>query len=258
MERTTYFLSQNIKSFERYEGFKDHSIYYDVIERKFTPDSVIETCKALIEGICKTVLLQVDLKRGDVRDRFDVNELRGLDTTLNKLAGKGESFHVLYAQTVRVLAAYHHSCEKDLLSKLGNEFCKYIGGVRNNHGPIAHGQVAPKLSHSSKTLSDMVSRVTDVIAFHMLEVLSLIDFQRIEEPGEEQAIIESFMPKSDEELNNISDREHLVRDFNQSLDDLYPLDGKPIYSLALHTQYPEDYAIQLQEFIDNKEEEEMA
>jgi hypothetical protein len=101
----------------------------------------------------------------------------------------------------------------------------------------------------------MVEGVTDIIAFHMLEVFSLIDFQREDTPSEEQAVIESFMLKTEDELEGISEREKLVREFNESLDELYPLDGKPIYSRALCDQYKEDYEIQLQEFIDNKEQE---
>lgn len=256
MERTRSFLNQNIGSFERYAGFKDHEIYYVLIDQKHTPDNVIETCKALIEGICKTILNQVDLQRSEAKRRFLTHDLKSLEGTYNKMAGKtGEDFATLYRQAVLVLSIYHHSCEKDLLNKLGNEFCKYIGKVRNTDGPISHGQTSPKSNSNSKTLASMVEGVTDIIAFHMLEIFSLIDFQLEDTPSEEQAIIESFMLKPEDELVAISDREKLVREFNESLDELYPLDGKPIYSRALYDQYQEDYEIQLQEFIDNKEQE---
>lgn len=256
MKKTRNFLNQNVGSFERYAGFRDHEIYYALIEQKQTSDNVIETCKALIEGICKTILNQVDLQRSEVKRRFLTHDLKSLEVTYGKMAGKtGEDFATLYRQAVLVLSIYHHSCEKELLSKLGNEFCKYIGRIRNADGPISHGQPSPKPNVNSKILASMVEDVTDIIAFHMLEVFSLIDFQQEDTPSEEQAIVESFMLKTEEELAGISEREKLVREFNESLDELYPLEGKPIYSRALYDQYQEDYEIQLQEFIDNKEQE---
>jgi hypothetical protein len=256
MEKTRNFLNANMGSFERYSGFKDHEIYYVLIEQKQTTDSVIETCKALIEGICKTILNQVNLQRSDVRKRFLPRDLKSLESTFSKMEGStGEDFAALYRQAVLVLSIYSHSCEKDLLSKLGNEFCKYIGRVRNADGPIAHGQPSPKPNTNTKTLANMVESITDIICLHMLEVFSLIDFVREDIPSEGQAIKESFMLKTDDELNSISKYEKIVREFNESLDELYPLDGKPIYSRALYDQYQEDYEIQLQEFIDNKEQE---
>lgn len=255
MDRTIEFLQKNRESFELYAHFDDHKIYYDLIEGKLTSDSCIETCKSLIEGICKTILLQVDIRDAAVRDRFSENELIGLDSTYQKMKGKGEDFHALYGRAVIVLAAYHHSCEKDLLDKLGKEFCKYIGKVRNDGGPIAHGQPSPKPYKSSKTLAVMIEGVTDIIAFHMLEVLSLIDFRQAEGQTQDQAILESFMLKTEQDLESISEGERLIREFNDSIDELYPWEGKPRYSRALYEQYPEDYNIQLQDFIDNKEQE---
>lgn len=256
MERTRNFLNQNIGSFERYAGFKDHQIYYDLIAQRLTSDSVIETCKALLEGISKTILNQLDIQRSEVKQRFQEHELKSLESTFNKMDGKtGEDFATLFRQAVLVLSVYHHSCEKELLNKLGNEFCKYIGRVRNADGPISHGQPSPKPNTSSRTLAIMVESVTDIIAFHMLEVFSLIDFQREDTPSEQLAITESFMLKTDDELGSICEREKIVREFNDFLDEQYPLEGKPRYSRALYEQYSEDYEIQLQEFIDSKEQE---
>ena len=36
--------------------------------------------------------------------------------------------------------------------------------------------------------------------------------------------------------------------FNDYLDEQFPLEGKPIYSLALFQQFYEDYLIQLEEY----------
>ena len=63
------------------------------------------------------------------------------------------------------------------------------------------------------------------------------------------------MFKTNIELESISERELTIRNFNEFLDEQYPLDGKPRYSRALYDQYSEDYEIQLQDFIDSKEQE---
>jgi hypothetical protein len=42
-------------------------------------------------------------------------------------------------------------------------------------------------------------------------------------------------------------------EFNDSLDEYYPYAGKLLYSQALYALYYEDYAIQLQTYIDEQE-----
>ena len=42
--------------------------------------------------------------------------------------------------------------------------------------------------------------------------------------------------------------------FNDYLDDVYPLERKPLYSLALFEQYREDYEIQLESYHDAMDE----
>ncbi len=255
MERTKIFLSQNKASFESYLNFEDHHVYYNAIDKKITADNCIETCKSLIEGISKTILSQIDIKRKDVRERFEAHELKSLDSTFDKMAGKGEDFPTLFRQALLVLSNYHPACQKELIDCFGNKFCQYIGKLRNDRGDIAHGRVAPKLEKSTLDLAYMIENLTDIITFHMLEILSLIDFSKTDEISQEQAITESFMFKEDFELDGISELERCIREFNESLDKFYPLEGKPRYSRALYDQYREDYEIQLQEFIDNKEQE---
>lgn len=257
MERTKEFLSQNRASFERYINFEDHQVYYYAIDKKVTADNCIETCKSLIEGISKTVLGQIDIKNKTVRVRFDTRELKSLDSTFNKMAGNGEDFPVLFRQAILILSNYHQACQKDLMNSLGKDFCKYLARLRNDRGDLSHGRAAPKSDKSSLNLAFMVENITDLITFHMLEILSIIDFSKTEELGQEQAIVESFMSKEDFELADITDRERTIREFNESLDKLYSYEGKARYSRALYDQYFEDYEVQLEEFIDNSKQEVM-
>jgi len=257
MDRTREFLSQNRSSFERYTNFEDHRVYYYAIDKKITADNCIETCKSLIEGIAKTVLSQIDLRRKAVRERFETHELKSLDSTFDKMTGNGEYFPVLFRQSILILSNYHQACQKELMNSLGKDFCKYLTRVRNARGDIAHGRAAPKTDKSSLDLAFMIENITDLIVFHMLEVLSLIDVSTTDEVAQDQAIAESFMFKEDFELEAISERERTSRDFNDYLDKLYPFEGKARYSRALYDQFPEDYEIQLQEFIDNNKEQEL-
>ncbi|WP_340676848.1 hypothetical protein [Paraglaciecola sp.] len=255
MDRTRAFLSQNKVSFNRYTNFEDHHVYYYAIDKKITADNCIETCKSLIEGLSKTVLSQIDLRRKAVRERFETHELKSLDCTFDKMAGSGEDFTVLFRQAVLVLSNYHQACQKDLMNSLGKDFCKYLTRLRNDRGDMAHGRAAPKIEKSTLDLAYMIENITDLIAFHMLEILSLIDFSKMDEVSQDQAIIESFMFKEDFELEGINEGERTIREFNESLDKRYPFEGKALYSRALYDQYQEDYEIQLQEYIDNKEQE---
>jgi hypothetical protein len=255
MDKTREFLNRNKASFNRYTNFEDHRVYYYAIDKKITADNCIETCKSLIEGISKTVLSQVDIRRRDVRERFESHEFKSLERTFDKMGRHGEDFTVLFRQAILVLSNYHPACQKELMNSLGKDFCKYLTRLRNDRGDIAHGRAAPKIERSTLNLAFMIENITDLIAFHMLEILSLVDFSKTDEVGQDQAIIESFMLKEDFELEKISERERTVREFNKSLDGLYPFEGKTRYSRALYDQYKEDYEIQLQEFIDNKEQE---
>ncbi|OCH21917.1 hypothetical protein [Aliivibrio logei] len=255
MIRTKEFLTQNKESFQRYASFKDYDVLFEAIEKKTSSDHCIEACKSLIEGISKTVLAQVDVRTQETRDRFNKLEIKNLETSLEKMRNDNEDFHVLYQQAVVVLAAFHHSCEKGLLQAIGNKFCTYIAKIRDKKGDIAHGREAPKIIKSPMNLAFMIESVTDIIAFHMLETLSLIDFQQVDRPSQETLITESFRQKQSFELEVILDEERVIREFNESLDEQYPLKGKLRYSRALFEQYLEDYEIQLQEFIDNKEQE---
>jgi len=255
MNRTREFLSQNRVSFDRYTNFEDHRVYYYAIEKKVTADNCIETCKSLIEGIAKTVLSQIDLKHKAVSERFETQELISLNSTFDKMKGKGEDFPVLFRQAILVLSNYHQACQKELMNSLGKDFCKYLTRLRNDRGDMAHGRAAPKVEKSTLDLAFMIENITDLIAFHMLEILSLIDFSKTDEVSQDQAIIESFMVKEDFELEGINERERTIREFNESLDKLYPYEGKVRFSMALYNQYSEDYEIQLQDYIDSNESE---
>ena len=249
MDKTRNFLLQNKESFELYANFEDHHVYYYAIEQKVTADNCIETCKSLIEGICKTVLDQIDLSDSRIRDRFSDQDVHSLETTFRKMLGRsGEDFPILFRQETLVLSNYHNACHKSLLDSLGKDFCKYLTRLRNDRGDIAHGRAAPKRTKSSLDLAYMIESVTDLITFHMLEVFSLIDFTVDQEPEEDNTIEEAFAIKPDSDLENLDVKEKFVRQFNTQLDIENPIGNGLRFSEALYYQKQEEYLILLRDY----------
>ncbi|AXR04919.1 hypothetical protein [Salinimonas sediminis] len=257
MEKTRVFLKANKDSFESYGYFDDHDIYYEVIEQKITSDNSIEACKALIEGVCKTILTQMDARNPKTRRRFLDHDLKAVDSTFQKMKGKtGEDFQPLFKSAVTVLSAHVATLEKEIILDVGNAFCKSLGRLRNTRGDISHGQTSPKIVKSSIELEKIVVSLTDVIVIFLLEALSIADF---DSPHEEYSfadlVNEAFLLKDSEQLEDIDEEEQLLRDFNDDLDWSNPLPGKARYSLALFNQYPEDYEVQFRDYCDQLQNE---
>lgn len=252
MEKTRAFLKANKESFEAYGYFDDHDIYYEVIEQKITPDNSIEACKALIEGVCKTVLKQIDVRNPRTRRRFVEHDIKAVDSTLRKMKGNtGEDFQPLFRSAVTVLSAHVTTLEKDIILDVGNAFCKTLGRLRNARGDISHGRESPKKLKSNLELEKIVVSFTDILVIFMLEALSIADFDsKHEEYSFADLVNEAFVLKDSDQLADIDTEEQLLRDFNDDLDSVNKLPGKTKYSRALFDQYPEDYEVQFREYCD--------
>lgn len=253
MLKTRKLLDSNRESFDRYSNFSDYLLLIESIENKKTADNCIESCKALIEGISKTIIARVDLRCRLILRALDENQIRNISDAKHQIKNNKIKFNFAFKQAANILSIYHQSFEKGFFEIVGNPFCNMIGEIRNWKGDVSHGRVAPKPDKSSLELAKLVESLTDTLAFHMLEIFSLIDFSSGLVSDRSTVILESFMDKTEAELEEISDEEHEIREFNDSLDELYPLPGKLRYSRALYEQYFEDYEIQLKEFLDNKE-----
>ncbi|NKB76294.1 MAG: hypothetical protein GKR96_04450 [Gammaproteobacteria bacterium] len=94
----------------------------------------------------------------------------------------------------------------------------------------------------------MIEAVTDIIALHMLEVFSLIDFTIDEPEDPDLPINESFREKSDVELESIGKEERLIRELNMELDSENEIGEGIRYSRALFQQRPRQYQILLSDF----------
>ncbi|RAK51308.1 abortive infection family protein [Phenylobacterium deserti] len=108
---------------------------------------------------------------------------------------------------------------------------RIIGELRNQRGDISHGRLVPKELQSDRSLARLVLNVTEPLLRYMLATYFALQPQR--------------RLVSDYEENGI---------FNAWLDEQNPLLGRVSYSRALFDQYPEEYLIQLQDYLDQSAE----
>ncbi len=128
---------------------------------------------------------------------------------------------------VQVRRAFERLKENDDVIELefmrgAENLARIAGTLRNSRGDVSHGRAAPKELQSDRSLSRLVLNVTEAVLRYMLasyftikpEVAAILDYNQHTE-------------------------------FNNMLDELYPLKGKPLYSRALYDQFYEEYRIQL-------------
>ena len=138
-------------------------------------------------------------------------------------------FQHLFKEALSELEKNSESFDSHLSNRLGSAV-HYLGELRNQHGDISHGKASLKEQVHDADFSEMVIGVTDSICTYMLRKLD---------------------QSTDDELQYDKNDE-----FNNYLDELYPLDGKVKYSKALFEQEPETYEVQLGDYIlENNPEE---
>lgn len=113
------------------------------------PDIAIETCKALVEGISKTILLR-------------------LDKTLNYKDLKDWQFYTLFAKSIEKLGEESKEFESGYIEHLRHPI-KVLGEIRNSRGDISHGKSTPKLESSSKEFAKFIEEFTTSVVVYILK-----------------------------------------------------------------------------------------
>jgi hypothetical protein len=103
---------------------------------------------------------------------------------------------------------------------------------------LSHGKYIPKELLNDQDLSRLLREITESIARYLIS--SFFSFALEKQSKEDLELTEDLIKYEDNP------------DFNDFLDEEYPLDGKLLYSQALHTLYKEDYEIRLQAFLDEQ------
>jgi hypothetical protein len=205
---------------DKFSDFEDYYRVIGVIEEKLehSPDMTIESCKALVEGISKTI---VSTLNPELTFRKDVNDL--------------------FKQALDCMAQ-HTFIEIDFIRKSGS-LVLAIGTIRNNRSDISHGRAVPKTDKSDIKLSKMIMSITDEMLYYILNIYFSIDlgFEEVEEID----IIEE-----DEEIYPYDKEEHEA--YNQMLDEQSGLNDIS-YSKALYEQDFDAYNYGLEEFLGMEE-----
>lgn len=138
-------IKENIANLPSFDPFNDH---IEVIESSIlsNPTLCVETCKSLIEGICKTILTNKNIEYP------------------NTIA-----FNVLVQNTIAIILNEDDVFRNDLV-ELGRRIAavsQKLGEIRNNAGFVSHGMdvLNPRLT---ETVSIFASKVTDNIGGFIL------------------------------------------------------------------------------------------
>jgi hypothetical protein len=205
-----------IELIERHEKqFSDFKYYIPIIEK--AERNEIDHPDVTIE--CCTSLFQGISKSIIFR----------LDSFCDKESLEKKSLQAQVKQAFQLLGQEDDVIEIGFPTAVEN-LARVAGTLRNQRGDISHGRATPKELYSDASLSRLVLSVSEAVLRYML------------------ASFFFFHPAV--EIIAYEDNQ----DFNDLLDEMNPLEGKPLYSLALFDQYYEDYTIRLVEYVESQDE----
>lgn len=193
------------------------------------PDITIETCKAIIEGLCKLILMELE--------QTPESYFKDKDLTLAKLFKEARNSLKKHIDDNLADIVYDNSIVLEygviptlLEQLLRTEVVTKVGIIRNEHGDISHGRTPLKQQVNDEDLADLIVGLTDSICSYMLK-----KFHQVKE-----------------EAVHYEDN----TDFNKYLDEMHSLENDIVYSKALFEQQPETYEILLDDYkLENELEE---
>jgi len=147
-----------LKNLEKHSQFEEYFKIIDIIQANefINPDICIESCKALIEGVSKTIIINLDNTK--TSDNID-------DDNLPKL----------FKESMNLLSNNCVDIEGDFVVRF-SAIIQVLGEIRNKRGDISHGRMAPKAIFSSAKLASTVKNMTENILEYVLEHYFMLDF----------------------------------------------------------------------------------
>ncbi|WP_161598249.1 type I restriction endonuclease subunit R, EcoR124 family [Maribacter flavus] len=148
MEKTRAMISANA---EKHSHFEEYFKIIEIIEEHtlINPDVCIESCKALVEGISKTILINLDNTK--TTENIDKDDLPKL-----------------FKDAMRILSDECEDLDGDFAARF-SAIIQVIGEIRNKRSDISHGRMAPKFIFSSSKLASTVVNMTDSMLEYILE-----------------------------------------------------------------------------------------
>jgi hypothetical protein len=189
------------------------------------PDICIETCKSLLEGISKTIILGLDAA--------------AISSDLDK-----KDVEPLVKSAAKLLKANDDVIEENFVNRVSG-LAHSLGALRNARGDISHGKAVPKAKESSSDFARLCLQMTDAMTYYMLQSFFAVNEPVVAIDDEDEQPEPELLPGG---IPKIAYDDH--SEFNDELDGQYPLDGKLLYSDALYRLYYEDYIIELEAFLD--------
>lgn len=169
--------------------FKDFSYYLILLDKieenvEKVPDISIESCKALAEGVSKTIL-------------------KGLGKSYIEKGSGADTPNNLIRDALDELAGYTHI--DVVFSQNICGFIKRLSDLRNERGDISHGKSVPKDVNSDRHLSEAVMEITDSIIYYILLAYFTTSLPK------EEAVIEELRYEDNVEFNEFLDSENEIK-----------------------------------------------
>lgn len=149
------------KNLGRYPDFGYYKLHVSKIENNIVtnPDIAIETCKALIEGVSKSILNRID-------NTFDEK---------TETSGRNpKSVQQLFKRALEKIAELNEKFEPGFVHSSG-QIVNMTSTIRTERGDISHGKSVPKETSSTPEFSALVAQMTDLILSYVLEHFFEID-----------------------------------------------------------------------------------
>ncbi|MBF4983835.1 hypothetical protein FNJ87_05630, partial [Nonlabens mediterrranea] len=164
------------------EGLTGYNLIVKEIEENLpkNPDISIESCKSLIEGLCKKSLeLVSDKYNGDKQLR---KSCEGNMSTLVKTAFE-EVYRTAFEKDMH-LSLYNIVKNKNRVDRLmasatlemqknAKKAVDKITAIRHDRGDISHGRIYPKPTESELHLAKSIQSITDGICSFMIHELAI-------------------------------------------------------------------------------------
>ena len=224
MDSLEALVKRHIKEFPDFQYYGAFAEFISAIEnyhQDLHTGVSLDCCNSLLQSICKTIITQIDPRR----KRKDLN--KGAKSETNNLI----------SEAAKLLQKNDDVYERNFISKV-SQIGQHINELRNARGDLSHGKHIPKELLNDQDLSRLLREITESLSRYLIS--SFFSFK-----------LEQF--KEEPEIEKDSIRYEDNPEFNELLDEEYPYEGKLLYSQALYTLYYEDYAIQLQDFLDEQE-----
>lgn len=183
MDKIRKLINENL---EKYPEFEYYLGLVDKVEEniELMPDVSIETCKSLIEGISKKILIRLDTEYVESKSFDSPNWLiKRVFDNLSKYTEIDES-----------------------LTSLACSLSNRLMELRNERGDISHGRVAPKRYISDSHLAETLSQATEAILFYILKIYFNHDWSEFDD----------ITYESNDEFNNYLDEENPIEGISYS------------------------------------------